>query len=506
MSFGNGDTAGLPIVSPASMMPVQVLRREVIADGVVSLFLVLPDTEQAPAPYQPGQFVTLAVPTFRKTIYRSYSLCGDGRPDQPWEITIKRLHMGTVSSYLFDKVKEGSLLYASMPRGTFTLPQNIQPGTPLVFVAVGSGITPIVGMLSALALLPAEYRPQAQLHYASKSLTEMIYRRELQELDPKEQWLRRWLYLSSDGNRMTPEAVMAKAQHLALQAHWYMCGPDTLKRDLQGLLEEWEVPDEQIHAEIFTPARPTQPIAPTGRASSGALGNAAQLYVEETGATLDVRPNETLLATLERHGYRPDFSCRAGSCGACKLRVLAGQVQPVGEALSAAERRAGYVLSCIAVPQEDVTIASGGRAPAGGVAFTPRLAPNAVPNTRQTAVMRTRFAALLAVGGLVFGSWLLTNHKPASLTANAASNNSSAPTQPAGQGKTPTGTSPTATPRPGTTTTPRPGTTATPQPGTTATPKPQPGTTPTPKPPTPTPTPQPPKPTPTATSTPTPHQ
>jgi ferredoxin-NADP reductase len=499
MSISNGETGGLPIVSPANMMPVQVLRREIIAPEVVTLYLVLPDTEQAPAPYQPGQFVTLAVPTFRGTIYRSYSLCGDGRPDLPWEITIKRLHMGTVSSYLFDKVKEGALLYASMPRGTFTLPKDLQPGTPLIFVAVGSGITPIMGMLSALALLPPDYCPQVQLHYASRSPADMIYRRELQEIDPQERWLHRWFYFSSDGNRLTPEAVMARAQRVALKAHWYMCGPDTLKRDLQGLLEEWEVPDEQVHAEIFTPARPAQTTEHAGRAPSGAIASAgaAQLHVQETGAVLDVRPNETLLAALERNGYRPDFSCRAGACGACKLRVLSGKASPVGEALSAAERRAGYVLSCIAVPQGDITIASGGRAPAGGVAAasTAGAVPAAALNTRRTAVMRTRVTALVAVGGLVFGSWMLTNHKPASTLA--ATN----PSQPTIQGTSPTAGPSGTTPQPGATPTPgkTPRPTATPRPRATATPRP--GTTPTPKPPTPTPTPKP-KPTPTATSAP----
>jgi ferredoxin-NADP reductase len=491
MSFRNGETDGLPIVSPANMMPVQVLRRQVIAPEVVTLYLVLPDTEQAPAPYQPGQFVTLAVPTFRGTIYRSYSLCGDGRADQPWEITIKRLHMGTVSSYLYDKVKERAILYASLPRGTFTLPKDIQPGAPLIFVALGSGITPIMGMLSALALLPPEYCPQVQLHYASKSLADMIYRRELHELDPKERWLRRWYYLSSDGNRLTPEAVMAKARHVALQAHWYMCGPESLKRDLQGLLEEWEVPDEQVHAEVFTPqTSQSQAIERAGRAGSGSLPGAARLRVEETGAVLDVRANETLLAALERNGYRPDFSCRAGACGACKLRVLSGQVSPVGEALSVTERRAGYVLSCIAIPQGDVTIASGGRPPAGGVAVGAAV-PGAALNTRRTAVMRTRFAALLAVGGLLFGSWQLTNHKPASLLAGGQASGN--PTQPAIQGNTPTAgpSGSTSTPKPGATSTPRPGATATPKPKATATPKAQgatPTPTPKPKPPTPTPT------------------
>jgi ferredoxin-NADP reductase len=497
MSMNNGETSGLPIVSPANMLPVQVLHREIIAPEVVTLYLVLPDTEQAPAPYQPGQFVTLAVPTFRGTIYRSYSLCGDGRPDQPWEITIKRLQMGTVSSYLFDKVKEGSLLYASMPRGTFTLPKDLHPGAPLVFVAIGSGITPIMGMLSALALLPPEYCPQVQLHYASRTLTEMIYRRELQELDPKNRWLRRWFYLSADGNRLTPEAVMAKAQKVALQAHWYMCGPDSLKRDLQGLLEEWNVPDEQIHAEIFTPPARQKPTTPerTGRGTSGSLSSTIQLRVEETGAVLDARANETLLAALERNGYRPDFSCRAGACGVCKLRVLEGKVSPVGEALSPAERRAGYVLSCVAIPQGDVTLESGGRAPSGAFAARAAAVPGAAINTRRSAVMRTRVASLLAVGGLVFGSWMLTNHKPTSMLANAQTGSN--PTQPASQGQTPTTNPSGTTPQPGTTpspgTTPHPGKTATPKPGVTPTPTPKPGNTPTP-------TPKPPKPTPTPTT------
>ncbi len=429
------DTSGLPIVSPAHLLPVQVLRREIIAPETVTLFLVLPGTGQAPAPYLPGQFVTLAFPTQRQTLYRSYSLCGDGRPDQPWEITVKRLQQGAVSTYLHDQVEEGMLLYASMPRGTFTLPANLQPDTPLVFVAVGSGITPIMGMLSALARLSPEHRPQVQLHYAARSPVEMIYRAELQRLDPREHWLRKWYYLASDGNRLTPETVLARARLITLQAHWYTCGPESLKRDVMAELEAENVPDEQVHAEVFTPQ------SGQSRASgslSQATGRTSRLQIDETGATLDVRAHETLLDALERQGYRPDWSCRAGACGTCKLRVLAGQAQPAGEALSAAERRAGYVLSCVAMPLGDVTLASGGRAPAGGM--IPAAAPGTALVARRLAATRIRFASLLAVGGLFFGSWMLTNHKPASLYSQS----SAAPTQ--GVTTTPGGTTPGVTP------------------------------------------------------------
>jgi len=483
-----------PLVSPASMLPVQVVRRKEIAPDVVTLSLAVPDTDQAPAPYLPGQFVTLAIPTLKKVLYRSYSLCGNGRPDQPWEITIKRIQAGKVSTHLFEKVKEGKLLYSSLPRGTFTLPKDLQPGAPLIFVAAGSGITPIMGMLSALALLPPEFCPQVQLHYASKTPLEIIYRRELHELDPKDRWLHQWHYLSSDGNRLTAEDVLRRAGRLTRRAHWYMCGPEALKRDLQALLEDHDVPDEQVHSEVFV-AQPAPNRTSEGVSTAPAVGGGAgfHLRVEETGDELEAHANETLLAALERQGYRSEFSCRAGACGACKLRVLAGQVSPVGEALSAAERRAGYVLSCIAQPVGDVTLAAGGRPPAGGVRNAPGNAPApaaARASSRRDAVNRVRWAAVFAIGGILFGTWNLTNHMPPSLLAHAAS--PGAPTSaPIVQGQTPTGTTPTPT----TGTTPTPGQ---------AQPTPRPGTTPTPGQAQPTPTPRPPAPTPTpkATSTP----
>src|SRR5271166_2289962 len=133
-------TRMLPVVSPANMLPVQVVAREIVAPDVVSISIVLPGTDQAPAPYLPGQFVTLALPTPKETLYRSYSLCGSGEPGEPWQIAVKRMDQGAVSTYFYTWVQEGTLLYASLPRGTFTLPSDLGPDTTLVFVAAGSGV------------------------------------------------------------------------------------------------------------------------------------------------------------------------------------------------------------------------------------------------------------------------------------------------------------------------------------------------------------------------------
>ncbi len=402
-------TRALPLASPVNMIPVQVVRRDVIAPDVVSVEIVLPGTRQAPAPYLPGQFVTLALPTSRDTLYRSYSLCGDGDGSLPWQLTIKRVDMGAVSSYFYQHVEVGTLLYASLPRGTFTLPAHLRPEMCLVMVAAGSGITPIMGMLRAIDRLPPDERPLAQLHYASRSPNEIIFGDELYDMDRDSTWLRQWHYLSSEGKRMTADAIVARAGAMGRKAHWYMCGPDALKNDLQKELRAMGVPAERVHSEVFATASGA---AYKIEARHG-TGVGGLMRIMETGAELNVLPSETLLTALERHGYRPEFSCRAGACGACKLRVLEGQVDPVGEMLTPSERAAGYVLSCIARPIGDITLASGGQPPRGVARQELAAGMGASPGVRRgRTVGALRVAALVGASVLVLGAWNLTDHRP----------------------------------------------------------------------------------------------
>jgi ferredoxin-NADP reductase len=478
----------LPVASPTNMVPVQVVARDEIAPDTVSVFIVLPGTRQAPAPYLPGQFVTLALPTKRETLYRSYSLCGDGSPDRPWELTIKRMERGAVSTYFYEEVDVGTLLYASLPRGTFTLPTNLSPETTLIMIAMGSGITPIMGMLRALANMPPGSQPATQLHYASRSPEEIIFGDELYDMDPDQFWLRQRHYLSSDGNRMTVDAILPRAGSRAAKAHWYVCGADSLKRDLQKQLTRMKVPDSQIHSEIFATQSGPGARGPAYRITRHAgTGQPGSLRIIETAAVLDVQPNETLLTALERHGYKPDFSCRVGACGTCKLRVVEGQAEPAGDMLSEAERSAGYVLSCIARPIGEVALASGGRPPAG----VQRVAiPGLSGPSRAGAITLTRFASIVGLSALVFGAWQLTNHRPDSWgpQVDTASSQSEDGSTPGASNTEPTSTTPpgqpTSTPRPAQpTATLRPGQpTATPAPPTPTAKPGQPTATPAPKP------------------------
>ncbi len=486
MEYGQQPERSVPIVSPANMLPVQVIRRQVIAPDVVSVFIVLPGTRQAPAPYLPGQFLTLALPTETDTLYRSYSLCGDGDMSRPWELTIKRMEGGAVSSYFYERVMPGALLYSSLPRGNFTLPPGSGPETPLVMVALGSGITPIMGMLRALNRKPSTEQPIVHLHYASRSPDVEIFGDELNAMDPDQLWLRQWPYYSSEGDRLTPEAVLARSGDIARRAHWYMCGPESLKQNLQERLEHGGVERARIHTEVFATSKgPAYAVE-----SSDGTGVGGRITIEATGAVVDALPQETLLTALERHGYRPPSSCRAGACGTCKLRVLSGQVDPVGEALSDGDRAAGYVLSCIARPIGDVTLQSGGVAPAGAGGGRSGGALVGAGNAGARALVR--LGTVVGVSALLVTAWNLTDHQPASWAqasaASAVTTGSTTATPGAAASRTGTPQSPakaTATPASwhgsGATTPPPPtampssaGSAPPPAPAPTATPKPQP--------------------------------
>jgi ferredoxin len=153
------------------------------------------------------------------------------------------------------------------------------------------------------------------------------------------------------------------------------------------------------------------------------------MFIADTGDALNVEPGETILSALERNGYRPDSNCRAGICGACKLRLLEGEVDQPGEILSPTEKANGYVLSCIAHPLGQLTLASGGKPPSG---VARRRVAGASGGRSGGKVLGLRVAAVVGISALLYGAWTLTNHQPDSWAAAA----SAAPT-PAVQQMTP---------------------------------------------------------------------
>lgn len=402
-----------------SSVTVQVTAMTPAARDAVTFTLSLPGARQSPRPYRAGQFITLAIPTSGGgPLYRSYSLCGDGRADTPWQITVKRTAGGKVSNYLIDRIRPGMVLQASLPQGNFTMTERPHPSVPFVFVAGGSGITPIYAMLRAIARIAPEERPRVTLHYAYHSPDDAIFGRELLLLDPQRIWLTQHHYVATHGYRLNAAQIVAAMGAQATQAQWYVCGPVALRRELESAAARHGVAATHLHAEVFASPVVRQPGRPVHS------GKAAHIRLADSSVVLSAQPGETLLDTLERAGYRPDFSCRAGACATCKLKVLAGKVHDRGEnnALTPGERARGYVLSCVAQPEGEVTLASAGRQVAAPRPVAAGLKQRS-PAERLTARRNLRTGAAVATMGVFLGAWGLTHS--AATTANSVSSGSS---------------------------------------------------------------------------------
>ncbi len=85
-----------------------------------------------------------------------------------------------------------------------------------------------------------------------------------------------------------------------------------------------------------------------------------KIVISAVGKTFEAEEGESILDAALRHGVSLSYGCRNAVCGACKGKLVSGEVsyedlEPT--ALSEAEKSAGMILFCGAEPRSDVTIA-----------------------------------------------------------------------------------------------------------------------------------------------------
>lgn len=101
----------------------------------------------------------------------------------------------------------------------------------------------------------------------------------------------------------------------------------------------------------------------------------SRIVMQPSGKSVDCAYGDTVLMALEKAGYALPNNCRAGACGECKVKVVAGQFDQgmvLDMALSQEERRQGYGLMCMAKPISDELVIEWGTADARPKLFPPR--------------------------------------------------------------------------------------------------------------------------------------
>ena len=189
---------------------------------------------------------------------RSYSIASPPSRQGEVDLTIERIGDGEVSPYFHDVVEVGDRVEVRGPIGGYFVWEP-SLGGPLLLIAGGSGVVPLMAILRARAV--ADPRPPAALLYSSRAYEDVIYRDELDALARDDPSLRiihtltrsqpaGWTgYARRIDREMLGEAVAAAgAQPLV-----YICGPTLLVEAAANGLVELGVPPARVRTERFGP-------------------------------------------------------------------------------------------------------------------------------------------------------------------------------------------------------------------------------------------------------------
>lgn len=182
---------------------------------------------------------------------RSYSIAtADG---EPVAITVERLADGEVSPYLTEELRAGDELELRGPIGRWFVWDSSDRG-PLLLVAGGSGIVPLRSILRHHQRIGSDV--PVRLLYSSRTLEDVIYRRELDQTGDGIQvnytLTRRqppgWTGYSG---RVTPAMLTSIAWPEAEQPIAFVCGPTSFVEAVAGNLVALGYPSARVKTERF---------------------------------------------------------------------------------------------------------------------------------------------------------------------------------------------------------------------------------------------------------------
>jgi ferredoxin-NADP reductase len=110
---------------------------------------------------------------------RSYSIASPPEEQPRVTLTVERLEDGEVSPYLTEELRVGDKLELRGPIGGYFV-WEASMGGPLLLVAGGSGIVPLMAMIRHRAAVGSTV--PTRLLYSSRSYADIIYRAELDRL------------------------------------------------------------------------------------------------------------------------------------------------------------------------------------------------------------------------------------------------------------------------------------------------------------------------------------
>ena len=288
-----------------------VSRVEPLTDDSVAVTFCVPPDLLRGYTYFAGQHLTLRSEVDGQDLRRSYSICAPVSAYATGElrVAVKRLAGGVFSGWLHDHLRPGAELDVLTPLGHFGTQGGAATSGHHVAVAAGSGITPVLSILSTV--LEQSPMSTATLLYGNQRGATVMFRDELSDL--KDQYLQRFQLvhvLSREqqvaellSGRLDPPRIGRLLDAFVPDdvAQWYLCGPHAMVTGARDLLSARGVPADRVHLELFY----VEDVAPVRTPDEAvADSRAATVLVTLDGRTSEVamrsRDESVLAATASQ--------------------------------------------------------------------------------------------------------------------------------------------------------------------------------------------------------------
>jgi toluene monooxygenase electron transfer component len=213
-------------------------------------------TADAPAEFQPGQYVLFDIPGVSGA--RGYSMSNLANSNGDWHFIVKRKPDGKATHFLFSQLELGSSIDMDGPYGLAFLRNNVPRDT--VCIAGGSGLSPMMSIVRAQCSDATNSERTIHVFYGGRGPDDICTPGLMAELDNAGSELFAYDAISDEEQKhrwdgeccFIHELVEKKLGPKLSDYEFYFCGPPPMTDACQRMLMiDHKVPFEQIHFDRF---------------------------------------------------------------------------------------------------------------------------------------------------------------------------------------------------------------------------------------------------------------
>ncbi|HLQ86577.1 MAG TPA: hybrid-cluster NAD(P)-dependent oxidoreductase [Salinisphaeraceae bacterium] len=311
--------------------------------------------------YLPGQFLTFDFEIDGENINRCFTISSTPTRPHLLSITCKRTPGGPVSNWLHDHFKPGMELRAVGPLGEFSTLNH--PAEKYLFLAGGSGITPLMSMARAyydlalprnivfaeFARTPADIIFRAELNLIAWALPNFRFFAVCEDDAPRERW-----------GGLLGRVSLPTLRQIApdfMEREIMVCGPAPFMAAVRDILTEAGFDMTRYHEESFDFADHTGAEAIDVPAMPAPAQGSYSIEFTGSGSTVECGADTTVLAAASVSGIQIPSFCSQGLCGTCKSRLVSGEVDMQHQGgIRQREIDKGMFLPCCSKPLSDLVV------------------------------------------------------------------------------------------------------------------------------------------------------